>query len=337
MHRLGVLARSPAGRESRPEDRFKEELSLASKPSLRVAVLMGGRSPEREISLASGICVAAALEEAGHRPRAIDPAAVDLAAVEWRAFDACFIALHGGAGEDGRVQRELEVLGVPYTGSGPAACRVAMSKTAAKECFLHRGIPTPAFVTLAADDNWHTLRALVAEIGFPLVIKPDGQGSSLGVQRADSITSLQRAVAESQFYDDQLLAEQYVAGREFTVAVLDREPMPLLEIVTGGQLFSYADKYHRETPAAFETGLAPRRMRELQQLAVETADALSTSGLVRVDLLLDKGDQPWVLELNTVPGMTERSLAPRACAEAGMSMPQLCGRLLQMCLQQVDR
>lgn len=300
---------------------------------LRVALLSGGDSPEREVSLASGICAAAALEEMGHRVRAIDPAEVELVDVDWRQFDACFIALHGGAGEDGRAQQLLESLGVPHTGSRPAAARLAMSKSACKTRFRQRGVPTPDYALLHRNESIQAVLDRAASVGYPLVVKPDAQGSSLGVGLARDGEELQRRVAESQFYDPFLLAEQYIAGRELTVAVLDREPMPILEIAVGDAPFSYDDKYNNPaTEYIFDTGLSAAKQREIRRLAVRACEVAGTDGLARVDFRLDTSERPWVLEINTVPGLTERSLAPRAAARMGLEMPELCGRILRACL-----
>jgi len=302
---------------------------MARKESLRIAVLAGGISAEREISLASGICVAAALEAAGHQPLAVDPAEVALLEVDWSRFDACFIALHGGEGEDGRVQAVLESLGVAYTGSGPYASRLAMSKSATKERLLVCGVPTPAFCPLDSRQPIGQLLADAQKFGFPLVVKPDAQGSSLGVERVDDVDGFALAVAHSQFYDRALLAEVFIDGRELTISVLDREPLPIMEVDAGTELFSFERKYRRPVACSFETGLSASQSRALQQLAVETAAALDTRGLVRIDMRLDHDGRPWVLELNTIPGMTENSLAPRACAKAGLPMPELCDRLIR--------
>jgi len=300
---------------------------------LRVAVLAGGKSAEREISLASGICVAAALEEIGHRVRSIDPAEVDLVDVDWRQFDACFIALHGGAGEDGRVQRLLDSLHVRYTGSRADASQLAMSKSASKMRFTRRGIPTPEYALLHRNEPFQTLAVRAESVGYPLVIKPDAQGSSLGVGIAHDLDELQLRVAESQFYDPFILAEQYIAGREITVAVLGREPLPVMEVVSRGGVFTYAAKYEElTTEYIFDPDLSRAKLREIESIALAACEALQTDGLVRVDLRLDEDERPWVLEVNTVPGMTERSMAPRAAAQKGMEMPELCDYLLRSCL-----
>ncbi len=290
----------------------------------RIALLAGGNSPERAVSLASGEQVALALAAAGYEAVAIDPAETALAEIDWPNFDCCFLALHGGAGEDGRVQRELEVLGVPYTGSRPEASRLAMSKAAAKERFLQQGVPTLPYLILpagpVASDNWPLLESL----GYPLVIKPESQGSSLGVSLATSIHEVAGALTAAGRYDDFFLAEPFVAGREFTVALLGRDPLPLLEIVAPQPLFTYAAKYSTATTEyRCDTGLPPAIEAAIYDAAIRATEALGTAGLVRVDIMLDSRERPWVLEVNTIPGLTARSLVPRAARAAGIELPAL--------------
>jgi D-alanine-D-alanine ligase len=299
----------------------------------RIAVLCGGDSAERAVSLESGGCVTAALEQAGYAAERIDTAEVDLASIPWCRFDACFLALHGGAGEDGRLQRRLELLRVPYTGSGPSASRLAMSKSASKERFRQAGVPTLPYVLFPASESIERLAAPLAELRFPLIIKPDSQGSSLGVMRANHEDDLIDAIHEAGRFDDFLIAEPFVCGREFTVAVLCRTPLPLLEIVVPGGIFDYEAKYESVlTQYRFETGLDSETLEQIQRVAVEAAEALGTKGLVRVDLLLDPCGRPWVLEVNTTPGMTRHSLVPMAAARAGYDLPALCHWMVQDCL-----
>jgi len=297
--------------------------------SLRVAVLAGGDSSEREVSLASGSQVAGALRTAGHQVDLLDPAAADLAGLDWSRFDGCFLALHGGAGEDGRIQQQLAAWRVPYTGSGPAASRLAMSKSAAKAVFLRAGVPTPEYVMLGPEDRPNGIAAKVSGLGFPVVIKPDGQGSSLGVGVARCAEPLPSKLAESRRYDRLVLAERFIAGRELTVSVLGRKPLPLLEIVGREEIFDYQSKYTSTViEYRFDTGLPPMKVQEIQQTAAAAAAALGTTGLVRVDLILDQSLRPWVLEINTLPGMTGHSMAPKAAARAGLDMPALCDWML---------
>ena len=299
-------------------------------------MLAGGDSPERGISLISGMQVVSALEGAGHEPTWIDPAEVGLATVEWHRFDACFIALHGGAGEDGRVQRQLDRLGVPYTGSGPTASRLAMSKSAAKERFLQAGVPTPDYVLLQASESPAVSAGKCAALGYPLVVKPDSSGSSLGVSVARGPSDLRDCLAASFALDPFVVAERFVCGREFTMSLLEREPLPLLEVAVppgNSKLFSFDAKYSNpETQYRFDTGLAAEVAANLSRTAVAAAAALETRGLVRVDLMLDESLEPWVFEVTTVPGLTGRCLAPQAAARAGIDMARLCNWMVHDCL-----
>ncbi len=295
-------------------------------------MLAGGESAEREVSLRSGAAVAAGLVSAGHRVRRIDPADCRLEHIDWSGVDVCFIALHGGAGEDGRVQQQLESLGVPYTGSGPQACRLAMSKSAAKRRFVECGVPTPAFVLLDVETPAERLDGRVAPLGYPLVVKPESQGSSIGVSLVKGEGELGPALTEIAPLDRCALAEALVRGREFTLAVLDEEPLPLLEIVAAEPIFSYEAKYASsltEYRLDFELD-APARA-EITRVGLAAAHALGTAGLARVDVMLDQRGAAWVLEVNTVPGMTERSLAPQAARRAGLEFPALVDHLVRHC------
>ena len=300
---------------------------------LRVIVLAGGDSPERDVSARSGRSVTAALEAGGHRASLIDPAECLLDDGPWSEVDACFIALHGGAGEDGRVQRHLERLGVPYTGSGVEASRLAMSKSASKQRFLVHGVPTPPYEWIAEHEHPTDVAARVAPLGYPLVIKPDAQGSSVGVAIADGPDQLAQAIAEARSAGGPCLAEPLVRGREFTVALIDDVPLPTIEIVTPEPVFSYDAKYHSSlTEYRFDFQLADAYRDAIQGAAIAAAEALGTSGLARVDVMLSHDGRPWVLEVNTIPGMTVRSLAPLAAARAGIDMPELCEMLVRRCL-----
>lgn len=241
---------------------------------LRVAVLAGGDSAERAVSQRSGLGVTSALEAGGHLATLIDPAVQPLDEVDWTSYDACFIALHGGAGEDGRVQAELARLNVPYTGSGPEACRLAMSKRASKQRFAAAGVPTPPFVFVAEDDELAVVARRVAALGYPLVIKPNDQGSSVGVAIAAESAELPQALAEARTYGGDCLAEPFVHGREFTVAVLDDRPLPLIEIVTPEQVFSYDAKYHSSlTEYRFDFQLSSELRTRIAQAAAGAACA----------------------------------------------------------------
>jgi D-alanine-D-alanine ligase len=301
--------------------------------NLRVVVLAGGDSPEREVSWCSGRSVAAALEAGGHRTSLIDPAECLLDDGPWSEVDACFIALHGGAGEDGRVQHQLERLGVSYTGSGVEASRLAMSKSASKKRFAAQGVPTPPHVSIAERERPAEIARRVAHLNYPLVIKPDAQGSSVGVAIAEGPAQLAQALDLARCVGGPCLAEPLVRGREFTVALIDDVPLPTIEIVTPEPVFSFDAKYHSSlTEYRFDFQLPEAHRDSVQQAAVSAAGALGTAGLARVDVMLSADGRAWVLEVNTIPGMTAKSLAPLAAARSGIGMPELCEMLVRRCL-----
>jgi D-alanine-D-alanine ligase len=304
---------------------------------LRVVVLAGGDSAERAVSLQSGQSVAAALAMAGHVPRVVDPANGPLTEICWNEFDACFLALHGGAGEDGRVQRQLDALHVPYTGSHAAASRLAMSKIASKRRFLAHGVPTPPYEWIRAHQGVEQVARRVARLDYPLVVKPDAQGSSVGVAVVESAAGLAAALDEARGCGGDCLAEPLVRGREFTVALIDDVALPTIEILPHQTVFSYDAKYHSATTEyRLDFPLDDSAAAAIRHAAVAAARALGTCGLARVDVMLSDDGQPWVLEVNTIPGMTFRSLAPLAAARAGIDMPQLCDLLVRRCLAQVS-
>ncbi|MBX7166397.1 MAG: D-alanine--D-alanine ligase [Pirellulales bacterium] len=298
--------------------------------SLRVAVLCGGHSAERSVSLASGQAVAKALAAAGHDVRQFDPAATPLDDLPWPSIDVCYLALHGGTGEDGTVQQQLERLGVRYTGSGPAASRLAMSKSASKERFAQHEVPTLPYVLVHRGQRSADILASVAALGYPLIFKPDGQGSSLGVAVATGPQQVASALATAGEFDDFVLVEPYVAGREFTVAVWGRQALPVLEIIAPEGLFDYNAKYESaQTRYCFDHRLPSKLVERLERAAIAAAAALDTSGMVRVDVMLDRFECLWVLEVNTSPGMTDHSLVPKAAARWGLSFTGLCDRLVR--------
>jgi D-alanine-D-alanine ligase len=302
-------------------------------PGLNVAVLAGGESAEREISLKSGASVAEALVAAGHAVATLDPASCPLDAETLAPFDVCFIALHGGAGEDGTIQAALEALGMPHTGSGPAACRLAMSKSASKRRFLSQGVPTPRHATIFEHDTLPLATRRAAGVGYPLVVKPDAQGSSIGVSVVHDSVELPRALALARTFGGACLAERLMQGREFTVTLLDDRPLPMIEIVTPEPVFSYDAKYHSSlTEYRFDFVLAEPERARIEQAAVAAAKALGTCGLARVDVMLSQEGEVGVLEVNAVPGLSARSLAPLSAERAGIEMSELCDLLVRRCL-----
>ncbi len=303
---------------------------VVSDGPLSIVVLSGGWSAEREVSLASGRAVIDALRSRDHDVRELDPAEIDVLAYPWRGVDVAFIALHGSFGEDGTVQSLLDDLGVAYTGSGPQASRLAMSKSAAKLRFIAAGLPTPTYHTVHVTDAAAIASDKTGELGYPLVVKPNGQGSSIGVTIVHDATQLANALAGAFRYDPLAILEKYIDGRELTVAIIDRQPLPIIEVRPARPFFDYQAKYQDDsTDYAFDIDLPPETVRQVESAAIGAVESLGASGVVRVDLRLDGTGQPWLLEVNTVPGFTDHSLVPKSAARAGIAFAELCDRLVR--------
>ncbi len=295
-----------------------------------IALLSGGDSDEREISLNSGAAVCRALRSRGHRVLQFDPQVIDVSEVDWSLFDVAFIALHGRFGEDGQIQQILSEAGMPYTGSDAVASRLAFSKSAAKERFQQHGIPTPNYTLIHYSDDLARLQRIGQQMGYPLVVKPDTQGSSIGVTIVERPEQLEAAVRNCFRYDGFGLMETAITGMEWTVAVLDRDVLPAIHIETPETWFDYRAKYHSEaTRYRFDYSVPLATVCQIEAVAAAACRALGTKGLARVDLRLDDRGQPWVLEVNTVPGLTDHSLAPKAAAQAGLDFADLCERMVQ--------
>lgn len=296
----------------------------------RVALLAGGDSEERSVSLKSGAAVQAALASRGHRVMHLDPQLFDLLEVDWRQFDLAFIALHGRFGEDGQVQQILEQVGMPYTGSNSAASRLAFSKSAAKERFQQHGVPTPNYSLIHYSDDLERLRRLAVGMTLPVVIKPDTQGSSIGVTIVNHVHQLEAAARTCFQFDGFGLMETAIVGSEWTVAVLEDQVLPAIQIEPPHGLFDYYAKYHSDaTRYRFDYSVAAETVRQIEAVGLAACRALGTRGLARVDLMLDQQGQPWVLEVNTVPGLTDHSLAPKAAAQVGLDFADLCERMIE--------
>jgi D-alanine-D-alanine ligase len=299
--------------------------------SRRVGVVMGGTSAEREISLRSGLAVAESLERLGHEvvPVILGDETDAFLAIASADLDAAFLALHGRLGEDGCVQGLLELLGVPYTGSNVLASALAMDKLKAKEMFRLHNVPTPPYYALDASEL-DDLDEVHGSFGYPVIVKPRREGSSLGVARANAPSELRNAVLEALVYDSQLLVERFVSGKEIAVGILDGRVLGAIEIAPAGGVYDYQAKY---TPGLTEyfmpARLAPARYRGVLNLAERAAQALDTHGAVRVDLLVTEGQNEYVLEVNTLPGMTETSLLPKIAAAAGFDFDALCAAILE--------
>ena len=327
---------------------------------MKVAVLMGGRSSEREISLRSGHGVAQALRNLGHDATSVDaadgsvlpagkeesaaakrdavlklPLSAMLAAVQVPAVrdaDVVFVALHGTFGEDGVIQAALELAGKTYTGSGVLASAIAMDKAMSKRVFEREAIPTPHWVLLESGVQGRSIDTSLLG-GYPLVVKPNAEGSTVGLSIVKHPSELDPALEKAARHDHQILVEEYIEGRELTVAVVGEEAFPVVEIKPKSGFYDYEAKYTKGKteyicPAPLEKELG----RHLRELAVECAAVLGCRGVVRVDFRLSEQDEPQVLEVNTVPGLTPTSLVPMAAQAKGLSYDQLVGRMLDLAL-----
>jgi D-alanine-D-alanine ligase len=295
---------------------------------MKVAVLMGGRSAEREISLMSGEGVLKALRARSVDAHAFDPAARDLSELKRDGFTRCFIVLHGRGGEDGTLQGALELLGIPYTGSGVLGSALAMDKWRTKMVWMGSGLPTPPHRVLDARDDWD---AVARELGLPLIVKPANEGSTLGLTKVVDASQLPDAYAlAARQYRDIALAERFVDGPEYTAGILGDEVLPLIRIEAPQGNYDYHHKYFSDdTKYVCPCGLPAREEAELRALSLRAFRLLGCSGWGRVDLMLDRAGKPWLLEVNTAPGMTGHSLVPMAARAAGLSYEDLCLRILE--------
>jgi D-alanine-D-alanine ligase len=294
----------------------------------KVAVLMGGRSAERAVSLKSGGRVLAALKAKGVNAHAFDPGERGMSALVEERFDRAFVILHGRFGEDGTIQGALELLGVPYTGSGVLASALAMDKWHAKLVWQACGIPTPRAELLARDSDW---QALATRLGLPLMVKPANEGSSIGMTKVKTARELAEAYALAANYDSVVIAESFVDGVELTAGILGEQPLPLIKLETPREFYDYEAKYQAEdTRYLIPCGLPPDAERIVQDEALFAFKALGCYGWGRVDLMLDRAGKPYFLEVNTSPGMTDHSLVPMAARHAGMPFEDLCLRILEL-------
>lgn len=337
---------------------------------------MGGTSAERDVSLASGLRVAAALRSIGHGVTAVDTPRGALTEPEERAMlasgvmrtlppeqdalarlsanvlpaavqamptpretDVVFLALHGGQGEDGTIQALLDLTGVPYTGSGHLASAVAMDKDLSKKLFREAGVPTPDWwmVRRHEPEAWrgkdYAARAAAA-LKLPLIVKPSKQGSTVGLTLVKRPEALAPAIDEAFRYDDEVMLEAFIAGRELTVGVLGEEPLPVGEIIPKHEIYDYECKYTAGmAEEIFPAGIPEEQRAQVQQLALRAFVALKLAGYARIDFRLTEEGTLYCLEANTAPGLTELSLIPQAAAAAGISFPELCERIVQLALR----
>ena len=300
--------------------------SITARDLGRVAVLFGGWSAEREVSLNSGDAVLQALLRRGVDAVGVDVDRDVLGRLEGQGFDRAFIALHGRGGEDGVIQGALEILGLPYTGTGVLGSALGMDKLRSKQVWLGAGLPTPPFAVIRQEED---LKAVPGGVGFPLMIKPAREGSSIGMAKVDDADVLERAWRAAGVYDREVLAERWIQGDEYTIAVLAGEALPVIRLETPHEFYDYDAKYRaNDTLYHCPCGLPADVERQLQGLALRAFEALDARGWGRVDVMRDADGAAWLLELNTVPGMTDHSLVPMAARAAGMDFDELVWRIL---------
>jgi len=336
---------------------------------MRVAVLFGGTSAERDVSVASGAQVVKALRQAGHQVAAIDtargtlgpaeeqrlltagvslvpPGEDELATIragtsgsllggaDLREIDVVFLVLHGGTGEDGTIQALLDLTGIPYVGSGHRASATAMDKDVSKRLFRAAGIPTPDWLMAPAD-----AARVEAELGFPVVVKPNKQGSTVGLTVVKEAAAIDAAVSEAFRHDDEVMLERFVPGRELTCGILGGQALAVGEIVPRrGEIFDYESKYqHGGADEIFPAELTEAQTRTVRELSLRAHQALKLEGFSRVDFRMDPDGGLWCLEVNTLPGMTATSLLPQSAAAAGIAFPELCERICRLALEKHGR
>jgi D-alanine-D-alanine ligase len=293
----------------------------------KVAVLLGGKSAEREVSLKSGGMVLAALRSRGVDAHPFDPKSRDLDALIKERYARVFIALHGRFGEDGTIQGVLEWLGIPYTGSGVLASALAMDKVRTKRLWMAEGLPTPPYAILEKDAD---LKAVAKRLGIPLMVKPANEGSSVGMSKVRSAAGLDEAYALAVNYDPVVLAEAFIDGTELTVGILGDRVLPTIKLETPRDFYDYEAKYvANDTRYLIPCGLPEKKEADVQALCLKAFRALGCRGWGRVDLMLDRRGRPFLLEVNTAPGMTDHSLVPMAARAVGISYEDLCVKILE--------
>ncbi len=293
----------------------------------KVAVLFGGNSAEREVSLMSGRAVLAALQGVGVDAHAFDPAERDLHVLKEEGYDRVFIALHGRGGEDGTVQGALELMGIPYTGSGVMASALSMDKWRTKMVWLAAGLPTPRYAILDADSDWD---AIARDLGLPIFVKPVHEGSSMGATKVTEAGQLKAAWELAARYDSLVIAEEFIAGAELTAPFLEDRALPLVRIVAPGGNYDYQNKYFTDdTRYDCPSGVPAEQEAALQALVMKCARMLGCRGWGRADLILTEDGRPYLLEMNTAPGMTTHSLVPMSARVAGLGFEALCLKILE--------
>ncbi len=297
--------------------------------SKKIGVLLGGPSSEQEISKKTGAAILAALKRQGYNAVSLEVTDTVGDLLRQHSIDVAFIALHGSPGEDGTIQGMLEILRIPYTGSGVLASALSLNKVAAKKIFFYHGLPTPAFQSFRAEKN--ELRHMQTQLTIPLpcVIKPADEGSTLGVNIVEEKSQIMEALKKAHQQSREILIETFIPGRELTVGVLNDFPLPIVEIKPKGGFYDYKSKYtHGETEYIVSPDILSRQADELKDLAVMACHVLGCKNVARVDFILDANGSPFILEVNTIPGMTETSLLPMAAKQAGINFDHLVEKIL---------
>lgn len=296
----------------------------------KVAVLLGGTAAERSISLISGKAVLEALQRAGVDAHAFDPA--ERPVTELATFDRAFIVLHGRGGEDGTMQGLLEWMKIPYTGSGVLASALGMDKARTKQVWIGCGLPTPKYARLHQGSDWGRV---VADLGLPIMIKPAHEGSSIGMCKVMHADELPAGYANAATYDSEVIAERWITGSEYTVSILGNRALPVIRMKTDRNFYDFEAKYQaHDTQYLVPCGLSEEKEAELQALALAAFAAVGASGWGRIDAMMDEQGHFWLLEVNTVPGMTDHSLVPMAAQAAGLSFTDLVLAILAQTLEE---
>ncbi|MCX7188641.1 MAG: D-alanine--D-alanine ligase [Proteobacteria bacterium] len=294
----------------------------------KVAVLYGGSSAERDISIQSGTAVLGALLKSGVDAHPFDPSEQGVHKLLENGFQRAFIVLHGRLGEDGTIQGALELMGMPYTGSGVLASALAMDKWRSKLVWQAVGLPTPGYELLDVNSD---LVVVAEKLSLPLFVKPVNEGSSVGISKVKKLSELRPAYVEAAKYDQLVMAEEFVSGGEYTVAILGKQALPVIKIESAKEFYDFEAKYLRnDTRYLCPSGLSQEKEVEMQRLALKSFALIGGSGWGRVDFLMDEANRPYLLEINTVPGMTDHSLVPMAARQAGMSFEQLVLNILDL-------
>ncbi len=301
----------------------------------KVAVLLGGTANERQISLKSGAAVLAALQAGGVDAHALDPMDGEvLSRLQREGFDRAFIILHGRGGEDGVMQGALESIGLPYTGSGVLGSALGMDKRRTKQLWLGAGLPTPPFAIVDAGSD---VDAVAQQVGLPLIVKPACEGSSIGMSKVNDVSRLAQAIATAAEKDASVIAERWISGGEYTVSILNGQALPVIRLQTPHEFYDFDAKYlANDTQYHCPCGLDAAAEAEMQALALAAFNAVGASGWGRVDVMRDADGNNWLLEVNTVPGMTDHSLVPMAARAAGIEFDALVLRILETSLLETN-